>query len=105
VPMSLVPIASIGQMLGVPTPTMRAVIHLACTMHGVDYWAEGRTVQRLGIAGMSVKDIRFLVVGAESAAPGSSPPPKQRPADDESREEESKKTWARIHDGAFTYED
>ena len=65
VPMSLVPIASIGDMLGVRTPAIRAVIHLASLMHGVDYWAEGRTVERLGIKGMSVKDIRFLVVGAD----------------------------------------
>jgi opine dehydrogenase len=66
VPTSLVPIAAIGEMLGVQTPTMRAMIHLASVMHGVDYWAEGRTVDRLGIRGMSVKDIRFLVVGANS---------------------------------------
>ena len=37
-------------------------------MHGTDYWAEGRTVKTLGIEGMSVKDIRFLVVGAEVTA-------------------------------------
>ena len=65
VPMSLVPIASIGAMLGVPTPAINAIIQLAGVMHGVDYWAEGRNVERLGIAGMTVKDIRFLVVGAE----------------------------------------
>jgi opine dehydrogenase len=70
VPASLVPLASIGEMLGVPMPTIRSMIHLASAMHGVDYWAEGRTVERLGIKGMSVKDIRFLVVGAEpSSAP------------------------------------
>jgi opine dehydrogenase len=68
VPASLVPIASIGEMLGVPTPTIQAMIRLASAMHGVDYWAEGRTVERLGLRGMSVKDIRFLVVGAESSA-------------------------------------
>ena len=65
VPASLVPIASIGQMLNVPTPAIRAIIHLASLMHGVDYWAAGRTVDRLGIQGMSVKDIQFLVVGVE----------------------------------------
>lgn len=69
VPASLVPIASIGEMLKVPTPTIRAIIHLASVMHGVDYWAQGRTVERLGINGMSVKDIRFLTVGAEATAP------------------------------------
>jgi opine dehydrogenase len=65
VPASLVPIASIGEMLKVPTPAIRAIIHLASLMHGVDYWAAGRTVERLGIQGMSVKDIQFLVVGVQ----------------------------------------
>jgi len=64
VPMSLVPIASIGEMLGVPVPTIRVMIHLASLIHGRDFWKEGRTVERLGIKGMSVKDIRFLAVGA-----------------------------------------
>jgi len=64
VPMSLVPIASIGEMLGVKVPTIRAIIHLASLIHGRDFWKEGRTVDRLGIQGMSVKDIRFLAVGA-----------------------------------------
>jgi len=69
VPASLVPIASIGEMLGVRTPAMRSIIYLASVMHGVDYWAIGRTVDKLGIAGMSVKEIRFLVVGAETKGP------------------------------------
>ena len=69
VPASLVPIASIGEMLGVRTPAMKSIIHLASIMHGVDYWASGRTVDKLGIAGMSVKDIRFLIVGAETPQP------------------------------------
>ncbi|HPM79625.1 MAG TPA: NAD/NADP octopine/nopaline dehydrogenase family protein [Candidatus Anammoximicrobium sp.] len=91
VPTSLVPIASLGEMLGVPTPSIRAMIHLASLMHGVDYWAEGRTVQCLGIEGMSVKDLRFLVVGAEvpaasvgdepSVAARSADPPASRPSD------------------------
>jgi opine dehydrogenase len=69
VPASLVPIASIGEMLGVRTPAMRSVIYLASIMHGVDYWTSGRTVDKLGIAGLSVKEIRFLVVGAETTQP------------------------------------
>jgi len=62
VPMSLVPIASLGEMLDVPTPTIREIIHLASLMHGCDYWAVGRTVERLGLKGLSVKDIRHLVL-------------------------------------------
>ncbi|MBM4018351.1 MAG: hypothetical protein FJ288_08515 [Planctomycetes bacterium] len=86
VPASLVPLASIGEMFGVPTPAIRAVITLASAMHGADYWAEGRTVDRLGIRGMSVKDLRFLVVGAEplpqapaEASAGKAAPPPPRP--------------------------
>ncbi len=74
VPASLIPIASLGDMLKVPTPTIKSIIQMACTMHGVDYWKEGRTVDRLGIQGMSVKDIRFLVVGAESVSTGAERP-------------------------------
>ena len=66
IPMSLVPIASIGEMLGVKAPTIRAMIHLASIIHGKDFWKEGRTVERLGIKGLSVKDIRFLAVGAST---------------------------------------
>ncbi|MBP7933421.1 MAG: NAD/NADP octopine/nopaline dehydrogenase family protein [Phycisphaerae bacterium] len=102
VPMSLVPIASIGQMLGVPTPTIRAVIHLACVIHGVDYWAEGRTVQRLGIAGMSVKDIRLLVVGAEPATPVPNTPPSQHPLDGDSLEGALWKPEINTHEDAFS---
>ncbi len=65
VPMSLVPIASFGKMLGVPTPTIDIFIHLANILHGRDYVAEGRTVEKLGVAGMSVKEIREMVVGVE----------------------------------------
>jgi len=63
VPMSLVPISSIGRMLGVATPTIDMMIELGSAMHGTDYRAQGRTVERLGIAGMSVKEIRQMVVG------------------------------------------
>ena len=63
--MSLVPLASIGKMLGVSVPMMEMVITLANVMHGTDYWEEGRTVQHMGLAGLSVKDIRQRVVGIE----------------------------------------
>lgn len=65
VPMSLVPIASIGQMLGVKTPTINAIIHVASIMREEDYWATGRTVERLGIKGMSIREIRLLAVTGE----------------------------------------
>lgn len=63
VPASLVPIASIGDMLGVATTSIKSIIHIASAVHQKDYWKEGRTVERLGIAGLSVKEIRQLAVG------------------------------------------
>ncbi|RKY02080.1 hypothetical protein DRP77_08505, partial [Candidatus Poribacteria bacterium] len=62
VPTSLVPIASIGEMLGIPTPTIKSIIHLASVALGVDYWEQGRTVGKLGIKGLSVREIRRLAL-------------------------------------------
>lgn len=61
VPMSLVPIASLGQLLDIPTPTIDMIVETASLLHGKDYRADGRTVERLGVAGMSVKEIHNLV--------------------------------------------
>ncbi len=65
VPMSLVPIASIGEMLKVETPTIKAIIHLASLMRGVDFWKRGRTVDSLGLRGKSIREIRLLAVTGE----------------------------------------
>ncbi|TXT49668.1 MAG: NAD/NADP octopine/nopaline dehydrogenase [Spirochaetes bacterium] len=61
VPMSLVPLSSIGGMLGIPTPTIDMVISMAELMLGTDYRAVGRTVETLGIQGFSVEQIHRLV--------------------------------------------
>jgi opine dehydrogenase len=65
VPMSLVPISSLGAMLGVATPTIDMIISLGSLLHDKDYRAEGRTVERLGLAGLSLKEIHGLVSGPE----------------------------------------
>jgi len=65
VPMSLVPIASIGAMLKVPTPTINSIIHLASIMRGDNFWETGRTVERLGLKGLSIREIRLLAVTGE----------------------------------------
>ncbi len=62
VPMSLVPISSFGKMLQIPTPTIDCMIHLANILHNRNYFMEGRTVEKLGLAGLSVKEIREMVV-------------------------------------------
>jgi opine dehydrogenase len=67
VPASLVPIATLGEMLGVPTPAIRNIIQMASLLHDTDYWALGRTAQRLGIAGMDAATIRAFVRGEVDA--------------------------------------
>jgi len=65
VPMSLVPLASIGEMLKIDTPTIKSIIQLASIMRGKDFWKKGRTVEKLGIKGMSIREIRVLAVSGE----------------------------------------
>lgn len=62
IPMSLVPLASLGRMVGVETPTIDAIILLGSVLHEVDYWERGRTVEKLGLAGLDLKQIRRLVL-------------------------------------------
>ncbi len=63
VPTGLVPFASIGEMLKVPTPTTRTLIDLASVMFHINFWSQGRTASRLGLAGLTVSQIRELVSG------------------------------------------
>jgi opine dehydrogenase len=65
VPMSLVPISALGSALGVPTPMIDMVITLGSTLHDRDYRAEGRSLARLGLEGLSVKEIRALIAETE----------------------------------------
>jgi opine dehydrogenase len=62
IPMSLVPLASLGRLVGVETPTIDAIILLGSALHEVDYWERGRTVEKLGLAGLDLKQIRRLIL-------------------------------------------
>lgn len=61
VPMSLVPIASLGQHYGVSVRGMDSIIRLACIIHRTDYWRRGRTVDKLGIGELSVSELTRYV--------------------------------------------
>ncbi len=63
VPCSLVPMSSVGKKFGVPVPMMDCLITLASALHDCDYMAEGRTVEKLGIADLDLKQIRMLAIG------------------------------------------
>jgi opine dehydrogenase len=61
VPMSLVPMASLGERFGVSVRGMEAIVRLACIVHRTDYWRRGRTVDKLGIADLSVSELTRYV--------------------------------------------
>jgi opine dehydrogenase len=72
VPMSLVPITELGRAFGVATPTMDTLITLASTIHRVNYRSRGRTLERLGIAGLTLDELQGYVNNGETTAtPGS----------------------------------
>lgn len=64
VPMSLVPMAALGQRYGVSVRGMDSIIRLACIIHRTDYWRRGRTLDKLGIAELSVSEVtRYVCEG------------------------------------------
>jgi opine dehydrogenase len=64
VPMSLVPIAALGQRYGVSVHAIDSVIRQACILHSTDYWRRGRTLRKLGIDGLSVDEVtRYVTEG------------------------------------------
>lgn len=68
VPTGLVPMASLGRLLGVATPAIDALIELANAMHGVDYRERGRTLERLGMGGWTPGMLReFALEGSVGA--------------------------------------
>lgn len=65
VPMSLVPMAALGQRYGVSVRGMDSVVRLACFIHRTDYWRRGRTPDKMGIEQWSVGELtRYVNEGA-----------------------------------------
>ena len=61
IPFGLAPLADLGQAADVPVPTMKAVIEIASTATGRDYWSEARTLARLGLGEMEQSQILQLL--------------------------------------------
>jgi len=69
VPMGLVPLASLGRLIGIPTPTIDGLISVASAAWGKDFWATGRTMEALGVAGWTVEQlVRFARTGRAAVA-------------------------------------
>lgn len=63
-PNGLVPWSELGRLCGVPTPTMDAVISIYSLVHERDWRGIGIKLERMGLEGMSVEQIRaFLRTG------------------------------------------
>ena len=60
----LVPFSSLGMAYGVETPTMNSLIYLASLINETDYMKEGATLERLGIVGLTLRELHaFLKKG------------------------------------------
>lgn len=67
IPMSLIPMASLGELFGLRVRAMRSLIRLAIIAHNKDYWEIGRTVENMGLSGISPVELCELVTRANPA--------------------------------------
>jgi opine dehydrogenase len=57
----LVTWADLGDLVGVDTPLIDAFVHIASSIHGVDYFKEGRTLKNLGLGNLSASQLLTYV--------------------------------------------
>lgn len=56
-PCQMIPLVSLGNLLGVHTPTMSGLVQLASILSEIDFWKIGRTVDKMGFTGFTGKEI------------------------------------------------
>ena len=64
-PQSLVPIADMGRHLGIETPIINSIIHIASIIHDKNYYKIGRKVEDMGLDELSVDEIRSYVINGD----------------------------------------
>lgn len=57
-PFTLVCMADVAGLVGVKTPLMKSVVNLAGALKGEDYWKIGRTLEKIGLAGMNIDQVK-----------------------------------------------
>lgn len=63
-PMGLVALTAFGDLLGIPTPVCKATVTFISQIIGINYFIEGRNLERLGISSLSPQQLkRFLDEG------------------------------------------
>jgi opine dehydrogenase len=60
-PMGLVPRSELGKLVGVPTPVINGIVSIGSIVCQIDFWKSGRTLKKLGLAGMSTDEILSIV--------------------------------------------
>lgn len=65
VPTSLVPISSLGKKFNIETPVIDSLIKIASVLNQQDYWSIGRTVEKLKLKDLSLKELRKLAIGID----------------------------------------
>ena len=61
----LVPMSYIADVVGVETPTIKAIIHLLNFVNEANYLEGGTTLEKLGLAGMSTEEmLKFVNTGS-----------------------------------------
>jgi opine dehydrogenase len=64
VPYGMVLLSTLGDLLGIPTPTHDAVIQLASVINRTNYWKTGRGVKELGLSKLDRKGLKkYLIEG------------------------------------------
>jgi len=64
VPYGMVLVSTLGDLLGIPTPTHDAVIQLASIVNRTNYWKTGRGMKELGLSKLDKKNLKkFLFEG------------------------------------------
>jgi opine dehydrogenase len=57
----LVPVALLARQFGVDTPIINAVIELTSVINEANYWQQGRSLEELGIAGISAEQLKKVL--------------------------------------------
>jgi opine dehydrogenase len=57
IPYGLVGFSGLGDMLSVPTPVFDSLVTIASVITGTDFWSNGRTVEKLGIANLTKDEL------------------------------------------------
>lgn len=62
-PFSMVPLVELGRLAGVKTPVMNATVELCGLLNGEDYFKTGQTLEKMGLEGKTVEEIKKIAQG------------------------------------------